>query len=657
MPDIFVSYSRVDRPRAEVIVGALRAEGFSVWWDTDLRPGESYDEVTEENLRNAGAVVVLWSKTSVKSKWVRAEATMGDRHSVLTPVLIEDCDRPLRFELMQTEDLTVWSGDRTERNWRSLVSAIKVALGQEAPTTDSAIHTASERNAAGAADASNETIESTFWSTIHDTEDPAELRAYLKRYPKGVYVELANARLASLGASGVVAEVEKSSIPAPLIATAIFAVSLIIGILMMFSANAVGVGSFTWTPIAGAERLTTGAKEVGYFAALNWSISTLLLMPVAWTMMFLALNEPRNAFTEMARRQMLVTPDFAPVSPDHAGLKTLQRHIRMFLIGGMAIVTVSMVGLAMSDHAQVAGQFYGASDNVQRLDRLDEAGFALETPTIERDWMVASFLTSPKQDPVNVGANNAFSLSAYILYVGIGIGSLFSFGLVMIGVGAAFMRGIARHYGLQIIPDLKSSNARLGFQVMQRFFAYAFATAFVGCVMIYLMSIQNMYLRSPDASIFSFLAPDFRAVGADALPEALDAAVGFLFSESVAKGARNACGFIFGFFIFAVFIGGFLFFLRQGAILGRGAVRAEIKANCVTRLSRLTDKSAEDIEAQLNRLRIWPLETPSFAMSLGVMALMIASVIFYKLGAVVVSLLSLALCFTLWRKSEETEAV
>ena len=38
---------------------AFAAAGFDVWWDTALRSGEAYDEVTEAALRGAKAVVVL----------------------------------------------------------------------------------------------------------------------------------------------------------------------------------------------------------------------------------------------------------------------------------------------------------------------------------------------------------------------------------------------------------------------------------------------------------------------------------------------------------------------------------------------------------------------------------------------------------------------
>jgi hypothetical protein len=80
MPDIFLSYSRVDQAIAQRFAEAFQQEGFSVWWDVVLKAGEAYDEVTEKALNDAKAVVVLWSKNSVGSRWVRAEATQANEN-------------------------------------------------------------------------------------------------------------------------------------------------------------------------------------------------------------------------------------------------------------------------------------------------------------------------------------------------------------------------------------------------------------------------------------------------------------------------------------------------------------------------------------------------------------------------------------------------
>ena len=68
MADIFQSYNREDQAQARFFADAFAREGFDVWWDTTLRAGEAYDEVTEKALRESGAVVALWSKKSVASR-------------------------------------------------------------------------------------------------------------------------------------------------------------------------------------------------------------------------------------------------------------------------------------------------------------------------------------------------------------------------------------------------------------------------------------------------------------------------------------------------------------------------------------------------------------------------------------------------------------
>lgn len=119
--DIFISYARQDRPAARIFAECFAAEGFGVWWDASLHSGETFDEVIEQRLRDAKAVVVLWSPRSVASRWVRAEATLADRRNKLVPAIIEPCDRPIVFELTHTAELADWHGDMTDPRWQSFV--------------------------------------------------------------------------------------------------------------------------------------------------------------------------------------------------------------------------------------------------------------------------------------------------------------------------------------------------------------------------------------------------------------------------------------------------------------------------------------------------------------------------------------------------------
>jgi len=125
MPDIFLSYSRDDQAVARRFAQALKEEGFEVWWDQALHSGDPYDRITEQALKDAKAVVVLWSRSSVESRWVRAEATIADRHRILVPVMIEDCDRPLMFELTQAPDFSRWKGDTGSPLWREFVGDVR----------------------------------------------------------------------------------------------------------------------------------------------------------------------------------------------------------------------------------------------------------------------------------------------------------------------------------------------------------------------------------------------------------------------------------------------------------------------------------------------------------------------------------------------------
>ncbi len=141
MSQIFLSYNREDQPVAKLFAAGFERAGLSVWWDTALRSGEAYDEVTESALRGARAVVVLWSPRSVVSRWVRSEATLADRNKTFVPAMIAPCDRPIMFELTQTAELSHWQGDDRDRVWQAFVADVRrfveadtVAAPQPQPT-------------------------------------------------------------------------------------------------------------------------------------------------------------------------------------------------------------------------------------------------------------------------------------------------------------------------------------------------------------------------------------------------------------------------------------------------------------------------------------------------------------------------------------------
>jgi TolB-like protein len=140
-PDIFLSYNREDQAVAKRFAEAFEAAGLSVWWDATLRSGEAYDRVTEEALRTAKAVVVLWSPRSTDSRWVRAEASIADENGTLVPAKIEACQLPVMFRLTQTADLSHWRGEAGNPAWQVFLRDVwrmtgaKAAEGNSEPQT------------------------------------------------------------------------------------------------------------------------------------------------------------------------------------------------------------------------------------------------------------------------------------------------------------------------------------------------------------------------------------------------------------------------------------------------------------------------------------------------------------------------------------------
>lgn len=133
MADVFISYARSDRGLAADLARALRERGWSVWWDRQILPGATFDEIVERELGAASAVIVLWTERSVSSRWVRAEASDGLERGVLVPVVVDPTTIPLEFRLVQAADLTGWRPGLPHRGFEDLVAGV-AGLARRTPT-------------------------------------------------------------------------------------------------------------------------------------------------------------------------------------------------------------------------------------------------------------------------------------------------------------------------------------------------------------------------------------------------------------------------------------------------------------------------------------------------------------------------------------------
>lgn len=130
MADIFISHSSADREKAKALAEAIQQQGWSVWWDRKIPYGKSFDDVIEQELDAARCVVVVWTKMSVASYWVKIEAAEGARRHVLLPVFLDDVKIPLEFRRLQAANLTDWQPGLPNSEFDQLLMYVGEMLGK-----------------------------------------------------------------------------------------------------------------------------------------------------------------------------------------------------------------------------------------------------------------------------------------------------------------------------------------------------------------------------------------------------------------------------------------------------------------------------------------------------------------------------------------------
>jgi ABC-type amino acid transport substrate-binding protein len=122
MADVFISYSKSSRDLTIDLANYLQSSGFSVWWDDRIISGDSYRKVINKQLDLCKAAVIIWTRTSVESLWVIAEANRALKQNKLVSVHLPDLpqDRiPMPFGELQTVPLA---------NRGAILAAIKTRI-------------------------------------------------------------------------------------------------------------------------------------------------------------------------------------------------------------------------------------------------------------------------------------------------------------------------------------------------------------------------------------------------------------------------------------------------------------------------------------------------------------------------------------------------
>lgn len=134
---IFLSYAHADKVKAQRIAAALEKSGYTVWWDQLIEGGSRFARSIDDALEKADAVVVVWSKSSIESDWVKDEASHARDRQRLVPVSLDGTHPPLGFRQYQMIDLSRWRGKPEAPEMEAVARAIASAVGQQpAPHRD-----------------------------------------------------------------------------------------------------------------------------------------------------------------------------------------------------------------------------------------------------------------------------------------------------------------------------------------------------------------------------------------------------------------------------------------------------------------------------------------------------------------------------------------
>jgi tetratricopeptide (TPR) repeat protein len=130
---VFVSYATADRKRALSVCKAIERRGTNCWISTrDVEPGENYQEAIVQSIRNARAVVLVFSQAANSSDEIKKELSLASRYHVPVMALrIEDVEPSDAFAYELSTRQWIDAFDGWDRSIDSLVGRIGRLSGAE----------------------------------------------------------------------------------------------------------------------------------------------------------------------------------------------------------------------------------------------------------------------------------------------------------------------------------------------------------------------------------------------------------------------------------------------------------------------------------------------------------------------------------------------
>jgi hypothetical protein len=236
-------------------------------------------------------------------------------------------------------------------------------------------------------------------------------------------------------------------------------------------------------------------REVGYFWALNWTLTSIGIAPIAFSISLLILRNARAVIHGAAVGGLLITADGKSVDPAVGDqiwkdvVSETTSWILIFLIFG----EICFIALWWD----MSGSWlFGVNQFPDQL--------SLDKP--ERDWTVAYFLI----DNINWLANAAFSFVCHVLMAA--IWTLFIGVYTFIHIYSFRLCNLARvdeisPTTLILVPDLRDRSREFGYEGVGRLLKQL--VLFAGCTVaiLLLIRLQNAYLLSKKTSLIELISP------------------------------------------------------------------------------------------------------------------------------------------------------
>lgn len=135
MVDVFISYPRSARARAEVIKGKLDALGLDCFFDMErIDGGANFPDAIDRALRGSKAVLCCWSPTYFERPWCMIECRDALAREILVPVAVESFEQfapPADLRQINWFDLVEWRGEDAHEAWSQTLQRLGKLVGRD----------------------------------------------------------------------------------------------------------------------------------------------------------------------------------------------------------------------------------------------------------------------------------------------------------------------------------------------------------------------------------------------------------------------------------------------------------------------------------------------------------------------------------------------